>query len=980
MKAKYIMLMFVLLILLLPGITALTYFPPAEDWDQGYWDATVPLTSASKTNASMIFNIYGGAGDGDEIYYVSDSPWNLSYVTHIRVTWKASFGAAGGAFVLGIDTDKNTKNFVTNTSKTSSFSITNTSLDVTDYYGSYYIKIGGYTESGGIGDVNHLWVYNITGYDRPYSIPLQPTSIEETTATLRGYVIDDGGSDCTCGFWVLNTSTFDEGSLQANLTSGIYNTGDIFTYNYDGFTSADYYYVLSWIKNDYSFNVSRGYYYNFTGDTWTNISFPETIWSYNSSMNVNSSPRSFSINGTLLQQEEYIQIYNVTPGTLWISTRPEAFNNLYEIGANNYYRFYVINRTRLFFNYDKTGGYYEPFIMKPHSPSSLSVTATHARAIDLTWTNASIPANTNHSVLIHYSTSSPVGSPTPGTWGTYGANESSLNTATINGLNEDTTYYFVAWTYVNASGSESKGKFSSEFVTTSGTTEGGIYNITVRYENESEGGNVPVNLSHWRIHKFIIHYDTSTDIIEFDNGVASSTIYGYFDEISTGNFSFETNDTVKYIEFHWNSSVDALKHCYRVQVVDSGQRDVTFYIRTDLPVYGEGTTKEYHIDAAPVVDHTSDLTIDTTYEMDEIYAVYIYNISVYPMWEEVPSGNYTIGTNQIVIDSEMLNANTTMGKVEYYTYSTVTGVVGPLEDTLIRYTYKFLDNTLKGYFISASPQNAWAEVYLYNATIKLSIHKEYWSANDEIYPWLVFNKKYRVGVGCDAVTIPLIGIAPTGAETSPEAMLIADPGNISYAFFEIIDITAGWNAPGSGFWVHYNDTDYRTNSVTFRVWDSNGTLVYSSTSDQSYVKFTYASAGDIFKYNWTITTNHSEWLTNQTVEGAIYPGMTPITDITSFNDLITKILGNTPLQNVDPYDPLGRYGQTVSWSPIIIGIIALILALSFGAYNAYVGMISGGLVLTFGFGAVENIPVAFLYVGLFLVGMAIVFALGGKYK
>jgi hypothetical protein len=384
------------------------------------------------------------------------------------------------------------------------------------------------------------------------------------------------------------------------------------------------------------------------------------------------------------------------------------------------------------------------FLTKPHSPTSFSVTSVQARIIDLQWTNATLPPGlVNHSVLIHYSTSAPVGSPTPDTWGTFGANESSLSTTSIGSLAEDTTFYFVAWTYINNSGSPSMGMFSSEFATTSGATSGGIYNITVRYENESStSGNVVVNLSHWGIHAFTIHTEDSTDSVSFNNGASEATLWGSFGDIDQGNFTIETNSSMEFIEFHWNSSVSALKHCYRVQVVLSGQRDITFYIRTDLPVYGEGTTKEFHFDSAEVVNHAVDLTINTDYDMDEIIGVYVYNITVYPMWEIVPSGNYTVGTNQVIIDDSVLNVNTTMCKVEYYTYETITGVAGPIDDTLIKYTYYFKDNTIPRYFGSPTYLNEWAEVYTYNSTnTKLSIHKEYWSAEEKIYPWLVYNKK-----------------------------------------------------------------------------------------------------------------------------------------------------------------------------------------------------------------------------------------------
>jgi len=642
-------------------------------------------------------------------------------------------------------------------------------------------------------------------------------------------------------------------------------------------------------------------------------------------------------------------------------------------GDYYYVRAWASNANANLFNISENETY---FLTKPNAPSGLTVVSNNATTITLSWTRA-YPMAVNNSTVIYYKTG---GFPASVGDGTLGYNDTASST-TISGLVFDTTYYFSAWAYCNASGSPAHHKFSSGFATASGATTGGTYNVTVRYENESISGNCVVNLSHWRIHEFIIHYTSGTDFIRFDNGVCTSTVAGVFIYNETGNFTIDTNQTITFIEFHWNGSVDATIRCYRVQVVDAGQRNITFYIRTNLPVYGEGVTRDFHADSATITNHSASLTITTSNTMDELYGVFIYNISVYPMWETVSASNYTLGTNQVTIDSGILNNKTTMAKIEYYTYVTVSGVTGPLENTLIHYTYYFKDSTLRGYFEGAGANDAWTEIYWFNSTnVKLVIHKEYWSANNEIYPMLIYNKKYRMGVGCSAITIPLIGNAPTGATVNPDAIVIPDPGNMSLTFFDIIDITAGWNGPGNGFWVFYQDTLYGTSSVTFHVWDYNGTMIYNETSDQDFKNFTYAGAGNIFYYNWTITTNHSSFTENVTIQAPMPPGMTPISDITSINDLLDTILGNTPLRNINPSDPLGRFGATVPHANVLVAIIFFILIASFGYFNAYVGCIASGLWLAFSYGAITGIPVGYLFAGVFLIAMAIVFALGGKFR
>ena len=881
MKKKILLIIICLLLIAQNVAGYISNLPPGGDWQQGYWDATAG-SHATIWYDSMGFTINGGAGDGDEIYYVLRNATDLRNISYISVYWAMGFGAVPGAGVFGIGTVQGDNAFTANVTRTTNiYTRSWYDLDVTDYNGDYYIKIGGYLSSVGVADDLLIVLSEIRMYNYSASFPKNATSVQETTATLNGYLTEDSDTNCTCGFWVSNVTNPNASNYQFNFSAGSSCTQGSFSASATGLTSGEYYYVRTWSTNGHTLNYSSNQTY---------------------------------------------------------------------------------------------------FLTKPNAPTSFSISAVHPRSIDLQWTNATLPPGmVNHSVIIHYSTSSPPGAPKPGTWGTFGDNVSDSDRTTITGLAEDTTYYFVAWTYLNNSGSPSMGWISTGFATTSGATEGGFYNISVRYENESVSGNCVVNLSHWRIHEFLIHSGTGTDFVRFDNGIHTSSLEGTFVNNASGNFTVEINSTITYIEFHWNSSVSALKHCYRVQVLDAGQRNVTFYIRTDLPVYGEGTTKEFHTDSAPVVNPAADLTISTTYPMNEVYGVYVYNISVYPMWETVPTSNYTVGTNQITIDNAILNVNTTMCKVEYYTHKTVSGVTGPLDNTLVKYTYYFKDETIAGYFGSPSFLNEWAEIYVYNSTgTKLSIHKEYWSSEEKVYPWLIYNKKYRIGVGNNKITLPLIGQPPTGSETSPDPIVISDPGITSYGFFDVIDFDIGWESNGIGFWVYYQDTLYQTRSVTFRVWDVNGTMVYNDTSDQDYKNFTYAGAWHLYLYNWTITTNHTAWgYINQTVGADMWKGVVPLTDITSLNDLLNRTLGYTPFVSYDP----ATEGQEVSWTYVLVFVIGFIITCSFGAYNAYVGTLAVGLWLSFSGAYITGVALlVFVPVGIFLITMTIIFAMGGKYR
>ena len=614
------------------------------------------------------------------------------------------------------------------------------------------------------------------------------------------------------------------------------------------------------------------------------------------------------------------------------------------------------------------------FLTKPAEPTNFRTIQQAATSITLAWTNATVGNTSNHSVLIHYSTSSPPGGAIPSTWGTFGANESTWNYATVSGLAQDTTYYFVGWTYVNNSGSPTLSHFSDSFATTSNFTEGGIYNISVRYENESNSGNLPVDLSIWGQHKFVIHTTTFSSEVIFDDGICTYTgdMIGYFGDNSSGNFTIELNETILWIDFYWNYSNNSMFRCTRSHVVLTGERNITFYVRTDLPVYGTTTYKEVHSDTSAVVNPANPVTITTSYQINEVYGVYVYNASIYGGWVQVGSGNYTANDFSVTVSDDVLDANSTLVKVEYYTYSVVAGTTDII-GTLVQYTYTFKDASTM--FVDAEELNAYAEIYYYNdSSVKQIIHREFLSANDEVYPMLVYDKKYRIGVGLlsDASKrIELVGLAPTGTNPTPESIEIPQTVADNYSFFEVIDLDVGWSAGGSGLYVYYQDVLYGTNNVSFQVFAYNHTLVYSENSTAYNKNFTYPDADYNTTYTINITTNHSVWTTNISITFQMFGRIAPITDITSLNNLLEKIFGNTPLQNFET-------GETIPWTYILVGTIAFIIMMSLGYINAYVGMMGTGLWLTASPSFITGVPIQFAIVGVFLIAMSIIFALGGK--
>ncbi len=193
------------------------------------------------------------------------------------------------------------------------------------------------------------------------------------------------------------------------------------------------------------------------------------------------------------------------------------------------------------------------FLTKPNKPQSLTVTGYDATEISLEWVNSSVGNNTNHSTVI---VSSKTNFPTTVASGTIEYNGTSDHT-TIYGLDNFSTYYFSAFTYINDSGSPSLWHFSDGYAYVPGATMGAYYDVYVRHE----GNGTLVNLSNASMtHTF--HADRLDGVVLFSDNPDNAT----------GNFTFFSEEIVAIAEF----SYDGI--CIR-SAVPVGST-ITFYIST----------------------------------------------------------------------------------------------------------------------------------------------------------------------------------------------------------------------------------------------------------------------------------------------------------------------------------------------------------------------------------------------------------------
>jgi len=193
------------------------------------------------------------------------------------------------------------------------------------------------------------------------------------------------------------------------------------------------------------------------------------------------------------------------------------------------------------------------FLTKPNKPQSLTVTGYGATDISLSWVNSTIGDGTNRTTVI---VSSKTNYPTTVDSGTIEYNGTNDHT-TVTGLDNFTTYYFSAFTYINDTGSPFLWHFSDGYAYADGETMGMYYDVYVRHE----GNGTLVNLSNASMtHTF--HADKINGVVLFSSNPDNAT----------GTFTFYSEEIVAIAEFSYDGV------CIRsAEPVGS---NITFYIST----------------------------------------------------------------------------------------------------------------------------------------------------------------------------------------------------------------------------------------------------------------------------------------------------------------------------------------------------------------------------------------------------------------
>ncbi len=270
---------------------------------------------------------------------------------------------------------------------------------------------------------------------------------------------------------------------------------------------------------------------------------------------------------------------NVTVGTYTSNTTFSKSISSLNVGDYYYVRAWKKNDTSF-----EASGMQRYFMTRPRTASAFNLVDTNATNASFTWSFRPVGAGTTQKAVLRYKEGSYPTSPTDGTSGYNGTGTS----VTIDGLNADTTYYFRLWSLAEGTGSPYKFAFSSSYLSLSGSTAGGNYSISLRYENTSYG---LIDLTSGSNHTFIVYYEGRAEYNYF-NGTAWEHIESgiTLSNPGGGTFNITLQDSPRMFEFRWNSTLGANYQCIRKIIPPSGEHDIVFYLRTDLPVFGQSTS------------------------------------------------------------------------------------------------------------------------------------------------------------------------------------------------------------------------------------------------------------------------------------------------------------------------------------------------------------------------------------------------------
>jgi len=257
---------------------------------------------------------------------------------------------------------------------------------------------------------------------------------------------------------------------------------------------------------------------------------------------------------------------------------------------------------------------------------------------------------------------------------------------------------------------------------------------------------------------------------------------------------------------------------------------------------------ELKTNTTSVSNPDNDVTVVLECAPEKIVSVYGYNESLYGHWFEIPSDKYTVNGNTVVVDSSMLDENTTLVKVSYY--CTVA------EEYASQYLFSVV-GAQSEYGSNIPIDGAYVVIkrYFNNTGSYETIYSVYTDSNGQVSVWLVPGVLYQVT------------ISKTGYETE---IILLEPRTIQYAddwkyTFRLSRSSGTWEEPEylmkNITWsveplapIHYGSFTIWfniTSSDNKLEWFSMRVLYYNTTNNTWVVLFynkTYSSSGGSINY------------------------------------------------------------------------------------------------------------------------------------
>ena len=307
-----------------------------------------------------------------------------------------------------------------------------------------------------------------------------------------------------------------------------------------------------------------------------------------------------------------------------------------------------------------------------------------------------------------------------------------------------------------------------------------------------------------------------------------------------------------------------------------------------------------------------------------------------------------------------------------------------LNNNLVQFDFQFEDRT--HLFDTFVGEQTYSTFYAYNTTTKIIVHQEYWDAQQQVHPFLIYQKKYFVGVNNTQVSSGYryenVGLAPNWQWVYPyEARTIIInyfSDEISY-YTDEYTIDYGWSSGSTGLWVYYLDTTYSTSILNCTITNLTGTRVYSlQVSDTDEKNFTFPTANQSQSYfvYLNITISIDGEIQTIPLTFWILPSETHASIADTIDTMLIAIFGALPSRTAPDGSTV-----TMNYNNIIIGITAII-TLSFtpligiGASMLLTG-ISMLFISSFIYG-ISIISTIYPYASIFIIFIGILIFLAGR--